>query len=73
MGEFCRRDADGNKQEEYSGFGENSDVVHTPDRPAVFWSFFNKKEVIVLVVFFLLDYMKYAFKDGVSVNIHVHV
>lgn len=36
MGEFCRRDADGNKQEEYSGFGENSDIVHISDRPAIF-------------------------------------
>lgn len=39
MGEFCRRDADGNKQEEYSGFGENSDIVYISDSPAIFWTF----------------------------------
>lgn len=44
MGEFCRRDADGNEQEEYSGFGENSDIVPILDRPAIFWNSLTKKK-----------------------------
>lgn len=38
VGEFCGRDADGDKQEEHGGFGERSDTVHVSRRPAVLWT-----------------------------------